>query len=192
MIFKNKINKKAQIGSTLTWIIATIIIFILILVYVAGVFWLSEKKQIFKSNNVVYSDTDSQINFIELVNLLESPLIIKDLDIFYSLDSIYTGYKNPDYGDLIDYYTKGLDNKLIEDSEKEILKRKIQNHFEKKGYSFVVCFKGLDIFETGSKINCNDLYKNFVLLNTENKLMCGWLSEQEVDTFKYKSNYPRT
>jgi len=58
----NKNNKKAQVGDTVTWIIATIIIIVMIFFFVFGSSLLAETKAVHKFRSKIISE-ESEVNY---------------------------------------------------------------------------------------------------------------------------------
>ena len=54
-----KLNKKAQVGQTLTWVIATIIVFFLLFIFIIITGLLVAKKNLFGQNNVDFQQTEA-------------------------------------------------------------------------------------------------------------------------------------
>lgn len=60
-------NKKAQIGETLTWVVATLIIIFILIVFIYASVLMSKVKAINpKRLSIKFTETESEINWIEV------------------------------------------------------------------------------------------------------------------------------
>jgi hypothetical protein len=102
----NKNNKKAQVGDTVTWVVATIIIVVMIFFFVFGSSLLAETKSVQKFRSKIVSE-ESVVSY----------------DLFLS-KSLYTYFKIDKAKEQISYYSDLEEKELKENFQDSLEERK--------------------------------------------------------------------
>jgi len=102
-------NKRGQVGDTVTWIIATIIIVVMIFFFVFGSSLLAETKEVHKFRGKIISE-ESEVNY--------DLILSKSLYTYIKIDTIKT--KNEFYMNLEDMEAKGKFQDSLEERKTEL------------------------------------------------------------------------